>query len=97
MIKFVRHNVKKAFAAITLLSLEVIALLGVFSCALLAFISIAKMIFKEKKETFDQHAFNFLAGYVNNINTDVMQVFTFLGTHTFLIPANLLLIAFFYL
>lgn len=95
MIKYVRHGIKKVFAAITLLSFEVIALLGVFTAALLAFIGIAKMIFKERKETFDLRTFNFLARHVNNINTDVMQFFTFLGTHTFLIPANLVLIAFF--
>ena len=95
MIRYVRRGAKKIFAAITLLSLEVIILLGIFTAALFAFIAIAQMIFKEKKETFDDHAFDFLARYVNNINTDVMQVFTFLGTHTFLIPANLLLIAFF--
>ena len=95
MIRYVRHGMKKAYAAVALLSIEIIVLLGVFSAALYAFISIAKMIFKEKKETFDQHAFSFLASKVSDINTDVMQVFTFLGTHTFLIPANLILIAYF--
>ncbi|MEO5781764.1 MAG: hypothetical protein ABIQ07_00745, partial [Ginsengibacter sp.] len=41
------------------------------------------------------HAFNFLSKNISDANTDVMQVFTFLGTHTFLIPANLALIAWF--
>ncbi len=91
MIKYV----KRIYAAIALLSLEIIVLIGVFSAALFAFIGIAKMIFKEKKETFDLHAFNFLARHVSDINTDVMQVLTFLGTHTFLIPANLALVAWF--
>ena len=95
MLKYVRHGVKKIYAAIALLSIEIIALLGVFSAALLAFIGIAKMVFKEKKETFDLDAFNFLAHRVSNVNTDVMQLFTFLGTHTFLIPANLTLVAYF--
>lgn len=95
MLRYVRHGVKRVYAAIALLSIEIIVLLGVFSLALLAFIGIAKMIFKEKKEDFDLHAFNFLASHVSDINTDVMQVFTFLGTHTFLIPANLMLVAYF--
>lgn len=95
MLRSVRHGIKKVYAAVALLSIEIIVLVGVFSGALLAFIGIAKMVFKEKKETFDQHAFNFLARRVSNINTDVMQVFTFLGTHTFLIPANLTLVAYF--
>ena len=95
MIKYVRYGIKRFYAAIALLSLEIIVLTGVFSAALLAFIGIARMIFKQKKENFDQHAFTFLASYVSDINTDVMQAFTFLGTHTFLIPANLALIAYF--
>jgi undecaprenyl-diphosphatase len=97
MIKYVKKGATKLLAGATLLSLEIIILFGVFSTALLAFIGIAKMIFREKKETFDQHAFSFLARNVSDINTDVMQVFTFLGTHTFLIPANLMLAAFFLL
>lgn len=95
MIRYVRHGIKKIYAAIALLSIEIIVLTGVFSAALFAFIGIAKMILKEKKEDFDQHVFNFLAHRVSNINTDIMQVFTFLGTHTFLIPANFALVAYF--
>ena len=72
MIRFVKHGIKKAYAALALLSIEIIVLLGVFSAALFAFVGIAKMIFKEKKETFDQRSFNFLAKYVSDINTDVM-------------------------
>lgn len=95
MLRHVRHGVKKIYAAIALLSIEIIIITGVFSAALFAFISIANMIFKEKKQDFDQHAFNFLAKNISDVNTDVMQVFTFLGTHTFLIPANLALVAWF--
>ena len=95
MLRYVRHGVKRIYAAIALLSIEVIILLGAFSIALVAFIGIAKMVFKERKEHFDQHAFNFLARTVSDVNTNVMQVFTFLGTHTFLIPANLALVTYF--
>ncbi len=70
-------------------------MLAVFSAALLAFLFIAKMIFKEKKEDFDLNAFRFLRNQVSDINTDVMNVFSFLGSHNFLIPANLILIAYF--
>jgi len=48
-----------------------------------------------EKTEFDNRAFEFLGGYVNPLNNDVMRFFTFLGTHYFLIPANLLLIAWF--
>ena len=95
MLRYVRHGVKKIYAAIALLSIEIIIVTGVFSAALFAFISIANMIFKEKKQGFDLHAFDFLAKNISDTNTEVMQVFTFLGTHTFLIPANLALVAWF--
>lgn len=97
MLRYVRHGIKKIYAAIALLSIQIIVLVGVFGTALFAFIGIAKMIFREKKETFDQRAFTLLANQVNEINTDVMQVFSFLGAHTFLIPANLTLVAYFLL
>ena len=95
MIKRFRKEIKRIYAGIALLSIEIIVLVGIFCAGLFAFIGIAKMVFKERKGTFDRDAFNFLAHRVSNINTDVMQVFTFLGTHTFLIPANLALAAYF--
>ncbi len=95
MIKYLKQSAKKALAATALLSVEIIILLGIFSAALFAFIGIANMIFRERKETFDLRAFYFLAKFVSDINTNIMQVFTFLGTHTFLIPANLFLVAYF--
>lgn len=99
MLRYVRRGVKRGvkriYALIALLSIEIIVLVGVFGGALLAFIGIAQMVFKEKKENFDQHAFTFLANQVNEINTNVMQAFSFLGTHIFLIPAILSLVAYF--
>jgi len=95
MLKRARIKAKKILAGFTLLSAELVILLAVFGGALVIFISIARMIFWDNKSDFDQQAFNFLAGFVSDIHTDVMQFFTFLGTHIFLIPANLILIAYF--
>ena len=53
------------------------------------------MVFEGKLQNFDNKALAFIAGYVTNINTNIMEGFTFLGTHTFLIPANLLITAWF--
>ena len=53
------------------------------------------MVFEGRLQNFDNKALAFIAGYVTNINTNVMEGFTFLGTHTFLIPANLLITAWF--
>ena len=53
------------------------------------------MVFEGRLQNFDNRALAFIAGYVTNINTNIMEGFTFLGTHTFLIPANLLITAWF--
>ncbi len=90
-----RNRIKKLFASFTLLSLEVVILLIIFGGALVAFIFIAEGIFKDNKRGFDLEAFKFLAGFVSVVNNKVMEFFTFLGTHTFLIPANILLVAYF--
>jgi undecaprenyl-diphosphatase len=47
------------------------------------------------KNKLDDKVFNYLQSHVSDRNNDIMQVFTFLGTHQFLIPANLSLIAYF--
>ncbi|MEP6595067.1 MAG: phosphatase PAP2 family protein [Ginsengibacter sp.] len=95
MLKKVRTRIREIFAAVTLLSVELIILLAIFGGALVVFIGITEMVFKDNKSDFDLQAFKILSGSVSDINTDVMQFFTFLGTHIFLIPANILLVAYF--
>ncbi len=95
MFRKVRKEVKKFWAALALLSLELIIVLGLFFSALFGFILLARRIFLHRKEEFDFKVFEWLAQYVSESNTRAMQVFSFFGDHTFLIPANLLLIAWF--
>ena len=95
MIKRARKKAREIFAAFTLLSVELVILLAVFAGALILFVAIARMIFKYNKSDFDFNAFNFLSGFVSDLNNNVMLFFTFLGTHLFLIPANIVLIAYF--
>ncbi|MEO6327450.1 MAG: phosphatase PAP2 family protein, partial [Ginsengibacter sp.] len=90
-----KNSIKKIFASFALLSLGIVILLIVFGTALVAFIFIARMISDEDKSGFDFRVFNFLSGFVNDVHTNVMEFFTFLGAHTFLIPANLLLVSYF--
>jgi membrane-associated phospholipid phosphatase len=91
----VRMGIKKIIAGIALLSMEIIVLLVVFGLALTTFIQITKSVFADGRTDFDGIAFNFLSRYINNINTNVMEFFSFLGTHLFLIPANMVLITYF--
>lgn len=85
------HHLKK----ISFFSAEVIILMIIFFAALITFILIAKNIFAGNSYPFDAEAFVFVDAHISNLNTEIMQFFTFLGTHLFLIPANLILIIWF--
>lgn len=99
MIKPIRRRVRKSYnkivATIALLSLEIVVVLVAFLAALVVFIFIADMIFLKKRNNFDMAVSKLLSGYVSPAMTDVMQFFSFLGTHYFLIPANLALVCYF--
>jgi membrane-associated phospholipid phosphatase len=93
--KRLRNTGKRIWREITLLSTELIIILLLFLGSAFVFATVVNAIFIEKKESFDHRVFKFLSPYVTDTNTSVMLFFTALGKHTFLIPANLLLIAYF--
>lgn len=95
MLRRIRKRISKTGASLALLSLELIIVFVLFFISLILFILIAKNVFLSNKHEIDTKGFAFVARLVNDVNTDIMQFFTFLGTHYFLIPANLLLIAYF--
>jgi undecaprenyl-diphosphatase len=95
MIRFLSNKAKKVGAAIAFLSVEMMAILVLFIIALLAFAYLIRRVIVLHETGFDESVFSFINQYVSNRNTDIMLLFTFLGTHRFLIPANLLLIAYF--
>ena len=95
MIKTIHLHVKKTFAAIALLSIELLIVVVLFFISLGVFLAIANKVFLQHKSEFDTDVFEFLKPYVSNMNTQVMLFFTFMGTSTFMLPANILLIAYF--
>ena len=95
MRRIIKSTVKKFWAALTLLSLELIIVLVIFICATALFAFLVNNVFFQRKEGFDFRVFDFLSQYVNDTNTYLMTAVTFLGTHTFLIPANIALILYF--
>lgn len=95
MIKRVRERVKKFWASVALLSAEMLVLLVLFTAAFAVFIFLIRNVFVLKRTELDDNTFRFLDSHVNATNNAVMQSITFLGTHSFLIPANLLLITWF--
>ncbi|MCY7411159.1 MAG: phosphatase PAP2 family protein [Chitinophagales bacterium] len=95
MIKFIHHHVKKTYAALLLLSVEVIMIALLFVLSFVIFIFIVDRIFLQRTDVFDLRVFNFLSQYVTPLNNSMMQSITFFGTATFLFPANILLIIWF--
>ena len=85
-----------AWEITTLIIGEVLLTLAVFSAiiALIVF-SIRKPIRKHK--SIDMLIFDKIKPRVNAVNNNIMAFITFLGTHLFLIPANLILIFYFLL
>jgi membrane-associated phospholipid phosphatase len=95
MIRKIRTGINKSVAALALLSVELIIVLVIFFAALILFILIARNVFLSNKTEIDNKVFDFVSFFVSDVHTDIMQFFSFLGSHYFLIPANLLLIAYF--
>jgi undecaprenyl-diphosphatase len=89
-------KLKTTAKSIRLFSLEIIVLLVSFFVALTVFVLIARTIVSHHIYDFDTNAFNYLDTHINPGNTGIMRFFTFLGTHWFLIPANLILSAWFF-
>ncbi|HYF31464.1 MAG TPA: phosphatase PAP2 family protein [Chitinophagaceae bacterium] len=90
-----KRQIKKFFAQLALLSVELLIVWLVFLVSFIIFVYVAFRIFYFKKESFDFAVFDFLRSYVTDTTTSIMQFITYLGTHHFLIPANLILIAYF--
>lgn len=95
MRRFVKNTAKKFWATLTLLSIELIIILVLFTLSFFVFVYLARRIFWQKKDEFDFAVFDFMKPLISELRTDTMEFFTFLGTHTFLIPMNFLLIGYF--
>jgi membrane-associated phospholipid phosphatase len=92
MIGRLSKNIKKFWAQLALLSAEMIIVILLFAIALVAFIFISRNIFILKEDQFDYRVFDYLKPHVSDRNNAIMLFFTFLGTHIFLIPANMIVI-----
>lgn len=95
MINRIRLSIKKSLASLALLSAELIIVLSLFICALVAFVLIAFRIFNLQNDQFDYIVFDRVGELVSEPFTRFMQTITFLGNHKFLIPANVLLTVYF--
>jgi membrane-associated phospholipid phosphatase len=95
MITRISRKVKQFWAGVALLSVEMTAVLAIFMVALIGFVYMVRRVFVLENNAFDQKVFDYLQQYVNPTTNKVMTAITFLGKHEFLIPANLVLIAYY--
>jgi membrane-associated phospholipid phosphatase len=95
MVGFISRGAKRVWASIALLSAEMLAIVVLFLAALLSFAYLIRKVIVLQNTGFDKGVFTFLEKHISERNNDLMLFFTFLGTHNFLIPANLILIAYF--
>ncbi len=88
-------RLKKFWAGVALLSAEMAIILVLFVAAFVVFVYLIRKVFIQNKTDVDFKIIHFLERHVSDTNNEIMLFFTFLGTHEFLIPANLILIAYF--
>lgn len=88
-------KVRRFWASFALLSAEMMVITAVFFLSLVGFVYIVRSVFVLENNAFDQKVFDWMEQYVTPANNRFMQTVTFFGTHRFLIPANLALIAWF--
>lgn len=89
-----QHNIVKLFNRIKLLSLELVIILAAFITSAYLVVFLIRKVFIHREESFDQNVFTFFNQLISPASTEFMQFFTLFGSHYFLVPANLLLIAY---
>jgi undecaprenyl-diphosphatase len=86
-------SLNKTSEAIKLLSIEAGIVLIAFVCSLAFVALLIKWVFLDKAFELDDEVFSLFKGYVSDTTTSFFNFFTFFGSHNFLVPANLVLMA----
>lgn len=95
MVKTTPTEQKKRNRWLKLFSVEVLVLLVLLFASVIIFVYAVNMVFIKKATSFDETVFNYVATHVSPGFTQFMIFISFLGKHSFLIPANLTLLVFF--
>jgi membrane-associated phospholipid phosphatase len=95
MRRYIDSGKKRIGAIIALLSFELVTVLLLFFLSIIGFAYLVNRVIRLKETNFDMSVFTFIRPYISEAMTSFMVFITFLGTHKFLIPANLILIAYF--
>lgn len=95
MIRGIKKIYRRGIAAIMLFTAETVLTLILFLLSLVAFLAVAKYVFLDRKEEFDQLAFTFLASFIKEGITNAMLFLSVIGNYQVMIAANLLLTCYF--
>ncbi len=93
MNKWVKKKALNTLNTIKVLSLEMIIILAAFFTSLFLVVFLVRTVFVHKANGLDDAVFDFFTSITSPNLTAIMEVFTLLGGHYFLVPANLLIIA----
>lgn len=92
----IKSGVNKFYVVITLLSAELLLASFLFFISLAVLIIVIRQIFFDNEYTMDEQVFSYLSHFVTDTNTKIMQFISFFGSYFFLVPAWLIVIAFYY-
>ena len=95
MLKRIKKIYRRGIAGIMLFTAETILTVILFLISLIAFLAVAKYVFWDKKDEFDQAAFTFLESFIKDDVTNAMWLLSIIGNYQVMIAANLLLICYF--
>lgn len=85
------QRLRKFFASIALLSVELIIVLILFLFSLIALAFIINSIFELDNTNFDLRVFDSIRPFISDTNTRIMRFITIFATGQFLVPANITL------
>ncbi|MBC7866288.1 MAG: phosphatase PAP2 family protein [Gloeobacteraceae cyanobacterium ES-bin-316] len=96
MNKWVRRKASTVWDVLKVLSLEMIMIIAAFFSSLYLVVFVIRTVFVQKTNTLDDDVFLFFRTFTSPGLTSFMEVFTLLGSHYFLVPVNLGIIAYAY-
>lgn len=89
------NRIKKFWATLGLISIELLLVVALFLFALIVFAYITYDVFGVDNTSFDEAVFEAVRPFISDTNTRIMRFTTFFATHRFLLPANIILAAYF--
>ncbi len=94
MRRVIKNSYSRTKKMLQLLTVDALLIFLAFFLSVWLVVFLVEEIFVDKTFTLDDKVFLFLRQYVSDSNTTFFRYLTLLGSHYFLVPANLLLMAY---